>query len=87
VVHPVCWEDRPFQGANLICLAMRAFMTIPLDQCGDVGVRVGGLKRRAVPSDTPYVRPVFPLINPLFHLNANYFGGDVARPNETRRLT
>ena len=73
VVHPVCWEDRPFQGANLICLAMRAFMTIPLDQCGDVGVRVRGQGGRVVPSDNPYVRALFPTINTLFQIKGNYF--------------
>ena len=48
-------------------------MSIPLDQCGGAGVRARGHGGRVVPSDTPYVRALFTLINPLNALKGNYF--------------
>ena len=55
---------RPL-GENLILLALRAFISIPLDRGGVRGSGEGA-RGRVVPSDTPYLRPPVSLINPLF---------------------
>jgi hypothetical protein len=58
----------------------------------DLGLSAGvwlgarGQGGHVVPSDTPYVRALFPLINPLFHLKGNYFTEQSRKPKETRGL-
>ena len=58
----------------------------------DLGLSAGvwlgarGHGGRVGPSDTPYLRALFPIINPLLPTKGNYFSKQSRSPKETRGL-
>ena len=54
-------------------LGLAVIRAYDLGLLAGVWMRVRGHGGRVVPSDTPYVRALFPTINTLFQIKGNYF--------------